>query len=366
MKILEVQDTSLFTENPEINKNTSINDTTQNSQNKETNDKQNDWSKFGLDILKSFITVFVFGILGANFVYLTRIDLDYMFPTDPSQRPYTDKSKIGNNLPPIFSKDNKSIMNKTKILPNMTGSSADNSACGMPIDISDSPMLKNKYFKGSFDYGFPYNFESNNNNTVGSILGNWFSNKVKYSHIWLRTVEKTLISFMSSLCDTSALSSSSSSSSSSDVLPFLLGPFIICLILLITSLWFIPSMFSAFIKEDFTNPFGLWISLFGLFFGWTWMVAMCTSIIQIFTSMFTFILIPLLMGRDNILKIIGKDTNISLLQLLFYTFIMKDAYNNLNLSYSVPFIIIFLFKLISLVAHILGFGSSTTNTLNKE
>ena len=331
MEISEFQDTKSSTENPEINETTSENKNTPETENTETTEKSNNWSKFGKSVGRSLLLVIVIGILGANFVYLTRINLDYFFPTDPTQRPYTDKTKLGYKLPDIFNTENKMPFNQFE--------GTDDSACGMPIDISKSPLLKNKYFKNMFDYGFPYTLEKKNNDTIGGILINWFLNKVKYSHIWLRSVEKTLVSFMASICEMSPNSASDSAS-------FILGPFIIGVILLISSIWFLPALVSAFVNEDPMNPFGLWISFFGLFFGWTMIVTMCTSFVQIFTSMFTFILLPFLMGYDEIFKIMGKDWNAWWLKLIFFIFVLISAFENLDLYFSIPMLIVFIIKLI--------------------
>ena len=290
---------------------------------KNENKVKNDWKGFITSLITSLITVLLIGLLGANFVYLTRINTNLFFPTDSEQRPYTDKTKTGTPLPPLF-KARGDIM---------TGGSSGN-GCGMPIDITNSKLLENKYFKGTFDYGFPYNME-NGEDTFGGVITSWFSNKVKYSYIWLRMVEKSIVTFFESLC-------AMSPDSARDIIPFILGPLIIGIVLAITSLWFIPAMVSVFWNENANSKFGIWISIIGLFFGWTWSVPILTSFVQIFTSMFKFILLPVLMNSSDILNIMGKSFNAWWLKLIFFILVTSAAFSKLDLYIALIMMIVFL------------------------
>ena len=96
-------------------------------------------------------------------------------------------------------------------------------------------------------------------------------------------------------------------------------------------------MISVFVNENPNDKFGIWISILGLFFGWTWLVPMFTSFVQIFTSMFKFILLPLMMNSSDIFKIMGKDWNAFWLMVIYVIFISISAFENTDLSFSVPF-----------------------------
>jgi hypothetical protein len=314
----------------DINAENAENPETPPPSNENTKSKKiNNWSEFGGSVLIALITVLLLGVLGANFVYLTRINIDYFFPTDPSQRPYTDKNKQGDLLPPLF--------NLKEIDGDIEMTGGRGGGCGTSIDISKSPLLKNKYFRGTFDYGSPYSAETPGNDTFGGVLGNWFSNKVKYSYIWLRTVEKAIVSFMSSLC-------AMSPESASDIVPFILGPLVIKVILLITSLWFLPAMVSVFWNENPNNPYGIWISIIGLFFGWTWFVPLMTTFVQIFSSMFKLILLPLMMNVGDIFEIMGRPFNAWWLKLIFFILVVVSAFKNLESYIAIPILIVFLFN----------------------
>jgi len=306
----------------DVNESSDVNETT------DDNKKINDWRGFLSATLKALTTVLLLGILGANFVYLTRINTDLFFPSDPEQRPYTDKNKNGSVLPPLFGEKNI----------NMTGGNGNLSGCGIHIDIKTSKLLENKYFRGTFDYGFPYSMEtSNEHKTFVETMTSWFSNKVKYSYIWLRVVEKTIISFFESFC-------AMSPDSMRDIIPFILGPYIIHFIFFMTSFWFIPSMISVFVNEDVNNRFGIWISILGLFLGWTWLVPFITSFVQIFTSMFKFVVLPVIMNPKDIINIIGKTFNAWWLKIIFFMLVISAAFKHLNLTISIIMLIVFVIQ----------------------
>ena len=72
------------------------------SENKKDKAMKNNWKSFGMSVVSSFCTVLIIGLLGANFVYYTRINLDLFFPSDLDQRPYTNENKNGSKLAPFL------------------------------------------------------------------------------------------------------------------------------------------------------------------------------------------------------------------------------------------------------------------------
>jgi len=302
--------------------------TTENDKNKEPEtgtepetEKKNNWGGFISASVSALFTVLIIGLLGANFVYLTRINKDLFFPTDPTQRPYTDKNKQGNKLPPLFN-------------VKQSGGGSGVGGCGMPIDMTKSKLLDNKYFRGTFEYGFPYSMD-NEGDTFGGVISSWFSNKVKYSYIWLRTVEKSIISFFESFC-------AMSPDSAKDIVPFILGPIVIQVIFLITSLWYFPALVSVFWNEDTNNKYGIWISILGLFLGWTWFVPMMTCFVQIFSTIYKFVLLPVMMNSGDIINIMGKSFNAWWLKLIFFSMVIAAAFKNLDLIIAIIMLIVFI------------------------
>jgi len=286
--------------------------------------KENHWGLFGMNVLSSLCTVLVIGFLGANFVYYTRINLDSFFPSDIDQRPYTDENKNGNKLPPLFSNNTNQQGGKK-----MKGGSK-TTGCGIPIDFTESPLLDNKYFRGTFDYGIPY---QNRNN---GFIPTWISNKTKHSYSQLRHFVKMIIDLVASTCVMVP-------ESMKDIVPFVLGPFVIGFIILVTSFWWIPTLISIFWNEN--QEWGLVISIVGLFFGWTWATSTILTVFQIIGILFSFILLPVLLNPKKIIEIIGNTYNSYYLLLLLFILITVAAFTYLNAVVAVPMLLVFLYGL---------------------
>ncbi len=294
---------------------------TENTENTETTEntgsKENEWGIFGMKVLQIFIHILIVGLLGANFVYFTRINLDLFFPSEPTQRPYVNETKKGIKLPAIFSflTSGKESSKKAPEKKNTGGGS-----CGAPIDFTESKLFENKYFSGMFKYGFPYSMESKED-TFGGIISNWFVNKVKYSYVWLRQVIKVIIEFTGSTC---AMAPDSMKS----IVPFIFGPMAMMLIIFIASMWWIPTLVSVFWNEN--QDWGMWISIAGLFFGWTWFLPIVLSFIRMIGVMFSFILLPPMLNGKKIMEIMGEKFNSYYLTVLFLILVIVAAFTNLN------------------------------------
>jgi hypothetical protein len=301
--------------------------------NTEEKKNENNIGDFAKDVVSALIKVLILGILGANFVFLTRLDLDMLFPTDIEKRPYTDKNKAGNELPELC--PGKKPMNGGRKIKQKGGSKG--TGCGDFIDICDSKLFENNYFKNMFDYGFPYTLESKEE-TFGGIIENWFVNKVKYSYVWLRTVLNMIISFSSSFC-------AMVPDKAKDIVPFIIGPMAIFLLLGISSIWYIPSLISVFWNEN-QKWKGFGISFVGLFFGWTWIVPLFTSFVQMFCLMFKLILLPIMLNAKTIINIMGNEWNTFYLKLIFFIFCIISAFKNLNLYVAIAMSIVFLINML--------------------
>lgn len=305
---------------------------TENTENTEEEKNKNYIGPFIRDIILALIHVLIIGFLGANFVFLTRVNLEMFFPSDVDERPYTDKNKAGNKLPPVCP-GNKSMQGgrKTKQKGGSKGS-----GCGNFIDICESKLFENKYFEGMFDYGFPYTLETKEE-TFGGIVTSWFANKVKYSYIWLRSVLKAIIEFTSSFC-------AMVPEEAKDIVPFVLGPFCLFILLAVSSLWYIPSLVSVFWNED--SQWGMIISIVGLFLGWTWIVPLLTSFVQMFGLMFKLILLPLMINPKELVNIMGNKWNAWYMKFLFLLFCIVSAFKNLETFPAIAMTLVFVFNML--------------------
>lgn len=305
---------------------------TENTENTEQQEKKNYIGAFIRDIIIALIHVIIIGFLGANFVFLTRVNLEMFFPSDVDQRPYTDENKAGNKLPPVCT--GKNSMQGGRKTKQKGGSKA--SGCGNFINICESKLFENKYFEGMFDYGFPYTLETKEE-TFGGIITSWFANKVKYSYIWLRTVLKAIVEFSSSFC-------AMVPEDAKDIVPFLLGPFCLFILLAISSVWFLPSLVSVFWNED--SQWGMIFSIVGLFFGWTWLVPLFTSFVQMFGLMFKLILLPILINPKELINIMGNKWNAWYMKFLFLLFCILSAFKNLETLPAIAMTIIFVINML--------------------
>ena len=300
------------------------------SENKKDKAMKNNWKSFGMSVVSSFCTVLIIGLLGANFVYYTRINLDLFFPSDLDQRPYTNENKNGGKLAPLFPNKSSGSSDNTQSGGKKMKGGSKSTGCGLPIDFTDSPILDNKYFRGTFDYGYPYQNRDN------GFIPTWISNKTKHSYSQLRHFVKMIIDLVSSTCTMVP-------ESMKDIVPFVLGPFAIGLIGLVTSFWWIPTLISMFWNES--QEWGLLISIAGLFFGWTWLTASILTTFQIIGIIFSFVLMPILLNPRKIIEIIGNKYNSYYLLLLLFIMIAIAAFANLNGMVAFAMLLVFLFGL---------------------
>jgi hypothetical protein len=128
-----------------------------------------------------------------------------------------------------------------------------------------------------------------------------------------------------------------------DIVPFVLGPFVIGLIILVTSLWWIPTLISIFWNEN--QEWGLPISIAGLFFGWTWATSTIITVFQIIGILFSFIVLPVLLNPKKIIEIIGNSYNSYYLLLLLFIMIAVGAFTHLNGMVAFAMLLVFLFGL---------------------
>lgn len=289
-------------------------------------EKKNNWRGFATKVFSAFFSILIIGVLGANFVYMTRIKMDLFFPSEVSQRPYTDENKTGTKLPQLFSQNQKG---GKKMKGGSTGS---HGSCGVPIDFTQSPLFNNKYFSGMFEYGFPYSMHTKEN-TFGGIVSNWFVNKVQYSYSSLRTTIKTMIDFVGSTC---ALVPESMQS----IVPFIFGPIVSLLIILVASLWWIPTLVSFFWNEN--SDWGMGISILGLFLGWTWLLPVILTLFQVVGIIFSFTVLPVMLNAKKIMEIMGSKFNSYYLTLCLLLMVIGAAFKDLNIIIAIIMTIIFI------------------------
>lgn len=258
--------------------------------------------------LQAFIRIFIWlivvviiGWFGANFVYLTRINLDTFLPTDVDKNPYTRFANDINNTETTYNKKGGSIGKNQ-----FGGSEGVNSGCGTPIDFTKSSIYTNMIGERMFGYGYPYNTNTKDS-SIGSFVNSWISNKVKYSYVWLRSFIKSVIRFFQQTCGLLP-------ESMPDIISFVLGPIIIPIIIsIVSTLWWLVNLVSFFWNEDQ----GWKGFLTTCWFLPTVIMLICLHLIQTFGTMFKLTLLPVFLNPSKILEIMDRKFNSFYMLLLF-------------------------------------------------
>jgi hypothetical protein len=293
-----------------------MSDTDKENEENEENEPKNNWAGFLSGIFNAIIICLICALLGTNFVFLTRIDLDKMFPSNINLRPYKETGRNYMKLPPYFY-DQKS-----------------KSSCGASIDINNEKILNNKFILGLFDYGFPYTLLNDNENIgFGDKIFNWFGNIIEYSYVWQRTFIKKIFNFIDGICGLSE---------NSNAIPFIIGLIILpILILLLSHSWWLVTIFSTFFNAK--NWFQIILSAIGCLFAYTWAIALGLNFVQAFGLIFRFIMIPPLMNWSEWKKILHASDVSFIIMFIFSICIISSAFTTLETPISATILCVILF-----------------------
>jgi len=290
-------------------------------------------TRFVISVFISFIIVFFTGLLGANFTFLTKLgteSLDKMFPVDEKKPPYMSEKQSGGRK--------------------MRGGGSTNSN----IDITTNTLMTEPFFSEAlFDYGFPYSMGNKESSGFFSIIGNWLTNKIIYSNIWLNGAIRKTIEFIGAI-------DGFIPKSFQDLMPFIFGPLFIGIIICMAALWWLPTLVSTFMEETGGTRATI-ISVVGLFLGWTWLIPILISVTQLFSVLFKFILFPGLVSgietekRDgsekysNALRgIMSNKYNMYYMSILFCILTSVSALIHFNTPQAIVMIIVFILASLSM------------------
>lgn len=280
----------------------------------------NNWKGFVIGIFNSIVASLICALLGTNFSFLTRIDLDKMFPSDTRLRPYNDIGKNYVKLPPYFYNQQSK------------------SSCGASISINNEKVLNNKFLLGLFDYGFPYNLLNNSDDiSFGESFFNWFANIIEYSYVWQRTIIKKFFNFTDGICGLSE---------NNNAVPFMIGLILVPIFIAILShVWWIGTMISTFFNAK--TWFQIIVSSIGCLFGYTWFIAIILNFVQAFGLIFRFVLMPPLFNWSEWKKIVRSKEVFFIIMFIFSAFMISAAFTNLDNTIATTFTCSILFSYFS-------------------
>jgi hypothetical protein len=271
-----------------------------NDKNDGTDDgKQNNWVKFGIDVLTNFITTLVIGLIGANFIYLSTADEDILEKILPT--------KLVSYFPSMSQKGGSYTCSNQR-----------------------GPVRSLGLEKFKFKFGWPYNLKS----SIGGLLQsfkNWFAETVAGSYIINRGLLRSWINLFAPGEDGANLFSSE--------------PFQILIVAPLTLLAFPLALFFGFFSTLYSAFNASWVwTLIGILFAYTWLISTGVSVVQFVQYMVLFLVFPLLSDLTTIKKILQCNTHI--LGILFGALVISSAFSNLDNITSIVMFVAYLLYVI--------------------
>tara|TARA_B100001093_G_C26758301_1_gene984468 strand:+ start:413 stop:1441 length:1029 start_codon:yes stop_codon:yes gene_type:complete len=311
-----------------------------NKENKENKkNKGNNFGGFLSAMVNVIIQILVIGLIGANVVYFSGVSSSMFFPTDINSEPYTaSKSSnpnetLGSGCGPF-----------NYSLPNKNGKSEMSTNF---IDITSDPEKgeggsktyeRSSYIRALFEYGFPYDLGKNiDENTDlselswGEWFGTWFSNKVSHSFIWLRTIETSLVQFITSTC-----SFFDENSSFKTLIPFISGPIILGILIFAMQFWMFASLIAFFLYENL-GFWGYLLTIVGLVIPWTWFLLFGLTFVQSMFIAGKYTILPLMLNMNIIRNIMfSNKSNVLYLKIIGLILAISAAFRNLDVYLAGP------------------------------
>lgn len=274
---------------------------------------KNDWKGFGLDMIKNVIYVILWAIIGANFIFISRSNLDAWFPTNPNAAPYFDPSKQ-TGLSGMFDKSSQQSSN-------------------VKLDKEEIEMLYNTL--GMNKVNFPYN-KITDKTGIMEIIGNYFGQSARFSYTSDRNIIKSFLSFFSG------------GQNKKEIALFLIA-FPLFVMSLVFFLPFFIGAFTTFIGQLTTGKLGILYFFITLFFGIPFFWSFILGLLQYLQYLVTFTLLPPIINFDKVLKIIGSRAG--LLLGLFTFLIIYSAFKRLDTVIAIVMLCSALFMAIGKKTH---------------
>lgn len=262
--------------------------------------KQNNWVKFGINVLQNFIMTLVIGLIGANFIYLSTADNDILEKILPT--------KLSSYFPSMASQRGGAYTCSNQRTP----------LHGIGLE------------KFKFKFGWPYNLKS----SIGGLLQsfkNWFAETVAGSYIINRGLLRSWVNLFAPGEEGDNLFSNE--------------PFQILFVAPLTLLAFPLALFFGFFSTLYSAFNASWIwTLAGMIFAYTWLIGTGISIVQMIQYFVLLLIFPLLSDLTTIKKILQCNTHI--LGILFGALVISSAFSNLDNTTSIVMFVAYLLYVI--------------------
>jgi len=289
--------------------------------------KKSDWKKFGMSLLNDLIFTIIIGFIGANFVYMSLVDLNLFFPSDPAKLPYKNAINLKSKLKGIFSifKGGAGEDSSSQKINDVTSKSVCDNLSKLLDDSSGEKMKQLLVKLGFNEVGFPYSLVTDKSGLLATY-GNSIGTATISSYVFSRGILKRVLSFFNSFGNIGSN------------LLFILGlPILIILFLSqIPLILGFGSTFISLIIEYFNfmpDRYGWLITLFITFFfgffilGIDIIWAMLVGITQMIQLYGTLLVLPLF-DIDNVREIIFCKSHLLLIMYVLLT--VSSAFKHLE------------------------------------
>jgi len=290
-----------------------------NENNRDNANDDNNWFGFIKGVLYYFILTLVWGVIGANFIFLTSSDKLFLEKILP-----TTVSKFTSYFPHLASQKG----GHAKRGGGNGGEYYNDEDCdkGMNFSMGNLESLG----IGNVN-GWPYYFRTSEHNNyiffrdflnwmIDTIYGSFAFNR-KLLQNWLTLFSKKNGNFLSN-----------------DIFQMIfVAPFTLMVAPLAGMVGFFVSFYSAFNTN--ANMGILW-AILGLLFGYTWMLSSSISVVQFVQYLLLFLMLPLITNLNKVKNIL--KCNIKLLSFVFGLFVCVAALESLNMTTSIVMFILFI------------------------
>lgn len=265
--------------------------------------KVNNWGKFGVSLLTSFITIAIFALIGSNYLYIQNYISDgkrFLGNLFPDKAEYTPYQNMAN---PMSGGDPTNIQSKINIFNKVTGLNY---------------------------YSFPYTLKSSEPGILGNIK-KWIANSIEFSYINGRMGLNKMIDF----------SKAAEGAIGSTGVLLLIVPIITILISLVPLYGFISNFIGQFLA-----PNNGWIYAIIFFFvlGIDFFIASGVSIVQTLQYIATFAFLPVFIDAAGVGKIVSNHS--LLFAGLYGIFVVSNAFATLQTPLAVTMLLTYLVLMI--------------------
>lgn len=284
-----------------------------------SNTNISNFKNFGIAVLKNAVYLILVGFIGSNFLYISSLkNIDTLFPTDENNFPYTERKSLrgGNNC----SKNKNMFSAKSGGIKYKGGSGSEdicNTSNYVKIDEDDDSKV-----------GFPYNYITEDPDTLFSIFKNIIGRCTRDSYITGREITKYFFKMFNKY-----------GNKGNNAL-FILSPIILFFIVLYqipliiggftTFMTFIQHYFELMSEYGKTSMIFITIILgafiIGIDIGWSFLV----GITQMFRLYGTLLFYPLINDIDTVRKIFACKSKILIFLFILLTII--SAFNHLSIT----------------------------------